>query len=243
MLSTRHEPAVRGYAVTHPPGQARLPIEHGWDQLLYAESGTMTVGTAGGAWTVPPFRALWVPGGAPATATNRFPVAVRSLYFASDLRVLPGAPRAVRVSGLVHELLLHTVRSCPLDLDTPLDAALLTVLLDQMRTLPESSLRLPDPTPAAAAALIRADWTRPLPDIARELGLSLRTLERAFAASTRLSLGAWRRRARILASLDHLAHGVPVTRAAVEVGYRTPSAFVTAFKAELGQTPRRYLAR
>jgi AraC-like DNA-binding protein len=36
---------------------------------------------------------------------------------------------------------------------------------------------------------------------------------------------------------------VPVTRAALAAGYTTPSAFVTAFKGELGQTPRRFLAR
>jgi AraC-like DNA-binding protein len=34
-----------------------------------------------------------------------------------------------------------------------------------------------------------------------------------------------------------------VTETALTAGYATPSAFVTAFKGELGETPRRFLPR
>lgn len=243
---TDAEPAVRGYAVTHPPGRARLPSGSGWDQLLYAEAGTLTVATARGSWTVPPYRALWLPDGDPAIATNRFPVKVRSLYLASALRALPGPARTMRLSDLVRELVLHAVRNCPLDTDDRLDAALLTVLLDQLPRLLEAPLWLPEPESAqarSAADLIRRDWTTPLPEVARAVGTSRRSLERAFAASTGLPLGAWRRRARILGSLDYLGSGLSVGRTAVLVGYSSPSAFVTAFANELGATPRRYLHR
>src|SRR3954454_5994919 len=139
MLRTRQpdEPAVRGYAVTHPPGRAVLPIEAGWDQLLYAESGAMTVSTAAGTWVIPAHRALWVPDGAPATVTNRSRVAVRTLYFAAGLRVLPVDVRAVNVPALTRPLVLHAVQTCPLRLDDPVQAALVTVLTDQLRRLPQ----------------------------------------------------------------------------------------------------------
>src|SRR6476660_7655721 len=138
--STRSEPAVRGYSVTHPAGSAVLPIEPGWDQLLYAASGVMTVSTPAGSWVIPPHRALWVPDGAPATVHTRGRVAVRTLYLSSSLRSLPAQLRAVNVPPLVRELVLHAVRSCPLDLDRRADAASLTLLIDQLRT-PRSSWR------------------------------------------------------------------------------------------------------
>lgn len=231
--------------MTHPPGRAVLPIEDGWDQLLYAATGTMTIATAAGSWTIPPRRALWIPDGAPATVLNRFPVAVRSLYFASNLHALPASVRIVNVTGLVRELLLHAVRTCPLETTDDLHRALLAVLVDQLHQLPDAALWLPAPaapaTAQAAARLISAHPAMPLTDIARKVGTSQRTLERSFLSATSFTLGAWRRRSRILSSLEYLAAGVPVTQTAASVGYTTPSAFVTAFKSELGQTPGRYL--
>lgn len=78
-------------------------------------------------------------------------------------------------------------------------------------------------------------------DLARRGGTSRRTLERIFAAETDLSLGAWRRRAHILDSLELLAAGATVTRTAIAAGYTTPSAYVAAFKRELRITPRQFL--
>lgn len=243
----RREPSVRGYAVTHPPGTAALPVEPGWDQLVYAVTGSMTVLTPTGSWTVPPARALWIPHGEQVQVVNRFRVAVRTLYLAAELHALPAAPRTVTVTGLVRELLLHAVSHSPLDLDTPVDKALLTLLIDQLHQLPIEPLWLPDPTVSglalSAAELIRNDPAQAIPDIARTVGVSQRTLERAFLAATRLTLGAWRRRARILASLHYLAAGATVTETSTTVGYSTPSAFVTAFKDQLGSPPNTYLRR
>ncbi|ADP79646.1 AraC family transcriptional regulator [Pseudofrankia inefficax] len=241
----RAEPAVRGYAVTHPPGVAALPIQAGWDQLLYTASGAMTISTPAGSWFIPPHRALWIPDGAQATVRNRSPAAVRNLYFATPLGVAPPRAQAVAVpERFGRELLLHAVRRCPLDLGDPVHAALLTVLVDQLRGLPEASVWLPwpsDPRASDLATALVADPAAGLTSLAHRVGASRRTLERAFGAETGLSLGAWRRRARILSSLDTLAAGASVTQAAIEAGYATPSAYVAAFKQELGQTPRHFL--
>ena len=39
---------MRGYAVTHPAGRVVLPAASGWNQLLFASAGVMTVETAAG---------------------------------------------------------------------------------------------------------------------------------------------------------------------------------------------------
>ncbi|MFT4215805.1 MAG: helix-turn-helix transcriptional regulator [Micropruina sp.] len=248
MSKTRHdgEPLVRGYAVTHPPGAARLPVAAGWDQLVYAASGTMMVSTAAGSWTVPPARALWIPAGEQVRIVNRFRVAVRTLYFATRLNALPPMTRIVTVTGLVRELLLHAVARSPLDIDAPVDNALLTLLVDQLHQLPDEPLWLPSPAASppiaiAAAELIRDDPARSVDSLARTVGVSQRTLERAFLAATGVTLGVWRRHARILASLHCLAAGTSVTETASAIGYSTPSAFVAAFKNQLGSPPSTYL--
>lgn len=56
-----------------------------------------------------------------------------------------------------------------------------------------------------------------------------------------MSLGAWRRRATILASLDTLLATGSVTEAAMAAGYGTPSSYITAFRRELNATPGAYL--
>src|SRR5262249_24613346 len=139
-----------------------------------------------GVWMVLFGCALWLFDGVAATVRNRFQVAMRSLYFDSALRVLPPRPRAFRVAGFVHKLLLHTVRACPLDAADRMHAALLTVLVDQLDGLPDAALFLPR-TDSPAAEL-----GRPVASIAHEVGMSVRTLERAFLADTGMSLGAWR---------------------------------------------------
>jgi len=70
-------------------------------------------------------------------------------------------------------------------------------------------------------------------------GISTRTLERVFA-DIDLSFARWRQRRRILHALRLLAGDAPVTQVALAVGYQSPSAFIAAFKRELGVTPGEY---
>jgi len=50
----------------------------------------------------------------------------------------------------------------------------------------------------------------------------------------------WRRRMRLMHALRLLAAGRGVTEVGLEVGYSSTSAFIAAFKRELGTTPFRY---
>jgi AraC-like DNA-binding protein len=102
-----------------------------------------------------------------------------------------------------------------------------------------------DPRARQAAELLRRrpGDSRALEKTAREAGASKLTLERLFRAETHMTLGRWRQRSRLIEALRRLAAGHAVTRVALEVGYESPSAFVAAFRRELGTTPGRYFAR
>lgn len=246
MSNKRHpgEPRLRGYAVTHPPGSTTLPTQPGWDQLIYTATGSVSVQAGFVRSTVPPQRALWVPDGTTAVMTNRYRAAVRTLYFDRDLEAAPTQVEVIAVQGFPRELLLHVVQICPLYDEADTDRALLTVLLDQLHGLPGAGLQLPvphDEEMRCAAELLRAEPALPLADAAARLTTRRRTLERRLLQQTGMNIGLWRRRARIHDSLQHLAAAMSIEQVSALVGYANPSAYVTAFRRELGCSPRKFL--
>ena len=242
------EPAVRGYSVTHPAGSAVLPIEPGWDQLLYAASGVMTVSTPAGLVGHPAARALWIPDGAPATVhtrgrvavQNALPVVVVAIASRADPRRERSAvgPRAAAARGAVVPARPRASRPTP---------RCSRVLLDQLRI----ASRCAAPTSPAA----RRACGRPRGRAHRRSRRSTsrcwrRGSARAAAPSsasspreTGMTLGAWRRRARGAARARAPRGRNTVTATAAAVGYATPSSFVASFKQELGHPPGRLAPR
>lgn len=256
MSKKRHRPVqgdegllVRSYAVTHPHNLGlSLRAYPDWDQLAYASRGVMTVATCQGTWVVPPHRAVWIPAGVSYSVRMSGRVTVRTLFFRPGLRGrLPKTCAALDVPPLVRELVLHASRRSTLRRDVAADRRLARFILDQLATLRAQPLQLPipgDPRARQAAELLHADPSRPhaLGEIARAAGASKRTLERLFLRETAMTLGRWRRRLRMVEALRMLAEGHAVTRVALDVGYQNPSAFISAFRRELGRTPGRYFA-
>ena len=239
------EPPVRGYAVTHPHGPVVLPQSEGWDQLIYAASGVMSVHTGDDVWVVPPDRAVWVPAGVRHRIEMSGRTAVRTLYFPAGSTPMPRGCRAVNVAPLLRELILHVLRLSPLDAAVPAHDRLVGVLHDQLAALPVAPLRLPLPTEprarrCAEALLADPADTAGVDVLARRVGAGRRTLERLFRDGTGLSVGRWRERLRLVTALRLLAAGKPATQVAHAVGYATPSAFGAMFVRELGVSPGRY---
>src|SRR2546421_294561 len=70
--------------------------------------------------------------------------------------------------------------------------------------------------------------------LARRAGASRRTLERIFLRETKMTVGEWRRRMRLLHAVRLLAADQSVTAVALEAGYSSVSAFVAVFKKTFG---------
>lgn len=237
---------VRSYSITHPPGRVALPTQAGWDYLVFAHTGLFTAFTESAAWTIPAHRALCVPDGTRLRIETTRRVGMRCLYVDTGLGVLGDEVRVVNLTPLTRELTLHAVDAAPMDLSVPADAATITLLADQLALQPGAPLHLPlpdDPVARSIAAAIMSTPSIPLRDQLRVASANRRTIERRFNTETAMSLGKWRRRARILASVALLADGQRVTTVAVAMGYSSPSAFVAAFHAELGTSPREYMQK
>jgi AraC-like DNA-binding protein len=240
---------IRGLAQTFADGAVLDAHTHPWAQLVYAVSGVMQVATPQVAWMVPPTRAIWVPGGTPHEIRMRGEVAMRTLYFTPaepDARL--AACRSIEVQPLLRELILHIVRQRMLKLDTAAEQRLGGLLLDLLATGETAPLELPLPRDPRARRMAEAILAAPgsegsLADVSRTAGASLRTLQRLFQSETRLTLEAWRGRARMQQAVVALGRGASVTEAGLDAGYQSASAFIAAFRRAFGVTPARYRAR
>ena len=237
---------VRGLAVTYPDRFRLDAHSHPWAQLVYGASGVMKIATPNATWLAPPTRAIWVPAGVAHEIEMRGAVAMRTLYLAPSSRDPRLATcRAIEVAPLLRELILHIVRIGLLDATDPAHARLEELLVDLLAAAETAPLELPlpaDPRAQGFAERLLADVSADvsLAAMARGSGASLRTLQRLFLAQTGLSLEAWRGRARMQQAVVALSAGAPVTEAALEAGYQSPSAFIAAFKRAFGVTPGRY---
>jgi AraC-like DNA-binding protein len=236
---------IRTLACTYYGGCHVEPHVHPWGQLIYAATGVMRVKAAGRLWLVPPARAVWAPAGLEHEIWARGDFAMRTLYISPALAAsLPSECVGLDVPPLLRELIVHIVGIGMLREDDPDHRALAQVavgLLKSPQPLP-SSLPWPrDGRAVAAAERLLSDPSAPaeLEAVARASGASARTLQRLFLDETGFGYAEWRQRLRLLHAATLLGAGSSVTEAGLEAGYATTSAFIAAFKKQLGRTPAR----
>lgn len=238
---------VRSMAVRFTEGYRASPHRHDWHQLSYASEGALRVATRDGAWIAPPQRAVWIPAGVEHEEEMRGAGAMRSLYFARAICTgLPQHCVVLPAPALLRELILEVAEHSVLDAAKPAHKRLTQVIVDRLALLqPLPAQALPLPRDKRAIAIARILENEPgnnddLALLARRAGASVRTVQRLFASETGMAFAQWRQRMRLLNAVERLGAGVSVTDAALDVGYSSVSAFVSAFRREFGVTPGRF---
>jgi AraC-like DNA-binding protein/mannose-6-phosphate isomerase-like protein (cupin superfamily) len=251
MSRRRHTPEderfflVRSLASDLPNGRSLSAHAHPWSQLIYAVSGVLSVWTEQGSWVTPPQWAVWAPAGVAHAMRVTGATSLRTLYVRPGLPRQPRTSSVIAVSPLLRELILRAVDIGMLDRRQPTHRAMTDLILHELRAQPTPSLDLPQP---------RSGWVRRIADymvaspsergshaaLAKRFGVGVRTLERSFVEETGLSLGRWRKQARMLHALRGLGAGASVKQVALEAGYLSPSAFIAAFRSALHTTPGKY---
>jgi AraC-like DNA-binding protein len=238
---------LRSMGVSYSSGHVLAPHSHRWGQLIYAVSGTMQVLAGNTLWLVPPTRALWAPAGVVHSIEMRGEVAMRTIYVPTEFATekLPSVCHAIDVRLLLRELILHIVTLRLLTREDPEHLHLTQVFLDLVAKAERLPLFVPMPKDGRAASvahLLREDPARDdgIETLAREAGASARTLQRVFRVETGLRFVEWRQRLRLLQAITLLEQGSSVTDAGAAAGYASTSAFVAAFKMQIGDTPHRF---
>ncbi len=235
---------VYGHVLGLPNRAISHRHSHVWVQLSYAVRGVIEVATAAGRFIAPPLCAVWIPAGVPHGVRCSQDTEIRSLYI--DPAAVPlnwAGCRVLAVTPLLREL-IRTFSELPIEYDEQgPNGRLVKVLLDQLACAPEIGLILPWPQDLRLRKLCsdlqaHPDSRRNLAHYSNKLKLSERTLSRLFLQQTGLSFRLWRQRSRLLASLPLLERGNRVTDVALACGYESMSAFIAAFREQMGATPR-----
>jgi len=229
------------------PSGHLIPLhQHSRSQFLYASSGVMTVKTNRGIWVVPPLRAVWIPANTLHEIEVSGHLSMRTLYIDPTLFSGPSAECCViAVTPLLRELILYATSLPQLYSLGGEEERLLTVMLDQISSVDMASLELPMPEDQRLKKIynllsVNPGDNRTLDDWGKTVGATGRTVARLIRVETGMSFGQWRQQVRILEALRRLGINEPVTTVAIELGYDSPSAFISMFKKHLGQTPGRY---
>lgn len=221
---------------------------HAWHQMVYAISGVLTVTTRAGSFVISPEQAAWLPTGLDHKVGSMFGAEFRSLWI--DERIASGLPSdqptLFGVSPLLKALIVEAARIEHEQDEDDYAARITQLILDQLRRATPMSTALPWPSSPSLVGLCETLYADPADPTemaawSSVLGMSERTLARRFQAETGMSLRTWRRRLRLFRAIEMLGSGLDVTRTALELGYGSTSAFIYAFRQELGSSPHAYM--
>ena len=239
-MSTLPRPAL-GQVGSLPNHAISTPHRHPWAQLSYAIKGVITVNTPAGQFVAPPTRAILIPSGVEHGVHCPPQTVIRSLYIAAD-NLGQRHCQVLEIDPLLRELIV-AFALLPVEYDEQgADGRLVAVLLDRLAQAKPADLMLPWPATPYLVELCHylannADCRLPLAHFSTQLGVSDKTLSRAFKRDTGMSFRQWRQRSRLLSALPLLEAGERVTDVALACGYDSLSAFIAAFKALLGSSP------
>ena len=220
---------------------------HAWLQMAYAISGVLTVAVEGQSLVISPEQAVWLPTGLRHRVGSLLGAEFRSLWIADEAGDgLPARPTVFGVSPLRRALIVEASEIEGRADHDGYQRRVTDLILDQLRRAPPLAGALPWPRNELLRRLCEALYADPgdarSPDAwGRELGTSGRTLARRFEAELGMSLRSWRRRLRLFKAIELMGGGLSVTQTAMELGYGSTSAFVYAFRSDMGCSPQAYM--
>jgi AraC-like DNA-binding protein len=212
---------------------------HRTHQLLQVQRGAVAFTHDAATWVVPTGGAVWIPAG----HTHRFEALETTtawgLYVRPARSDHPAEPGPVEISTLLDALMVTLSRPVP---DPVRRARLERVVRDELGDLRPRQFVVAVPRDAAARhvaleLIAEPADERSLDELAASVGTSVRTLQRRFRDETGLAFQTWRRRAGMQQAMVALRRGENIAAVAHRSGFSSASAFIAAFRAELGVTP------
>ncbi|MFD7707843.1 helix-turn-helix domain-containing protein [Streptomyces sp. NPDC059786] len=215
------------------------PHSHALHELVWVRGGTLTSRVEDRIFTVSEGYGLWMPAGVVHGGRATAGACFHEAFFAPDRAPFAfEEPRAIAMTPLLESLLTYLSRT---DLDAAARARAESVVFDVVEPSEHRfALQLPgDPRIDAIAEALLDDPAdgRSLEEWAQWLGISDRTVTRAFRHATGLSFAQWRQVLRVHRALALLADGLDVTAVSETLGYAQPSTFIASFRRVMGTTP------
>lgn len=242
--------AFRIISETHfvPEPTRWKPHRHPAHELVWVRRGTMTARIDDRVFTITEGYGLWVPAGFSHSGRLTAGIELYNAFFSTenapetfDSSTFASAT-AVAMVPMLQALLVHLSRE---DLGAEQRTRAEAVVFDVLEpTEQQLAVRLPETGHVRTIAQTLLDDPgdeRSIEDWARQLGVSVRTVSRAFRAATGLSFQQWRAQVRIHHALELLGAGCSVNEASERLGYARPSSFIDVFKRVMGSTPGTFM--
>jgi AraC-like DNA-binding protein len=197
-------------------------------------------------WVIPPQFALWIPARTQHRIQMTGAVSMRTLYIKRGLTSLPSRCAVLHVTPLLRELIVETICFRRLRLRNRLERALGDVVLSRIEQATAVPIFVTMPKEPRALAIAEAVLSNPaqpetLAKLCARVGVSVRTVQRAFRKDVGIDFESWRRQVRLTKAVELLVNGSSVKQVAFAVGYRQTSAFVELFRRTFGASPKAWL--
>lgn len=226
-----------------------MPRDTWWDEhshptheLLWNDRGASTATIGPRTWTITSSIGLWIPAGVPHSGWMAAGTWSRAAQFrVHEAPAISETPVAVDVSEMLRLLLDRlSLDNLPADSRSTTEAMILDVLEPAAH---EVLLRVPESLRLAPIVETLLDNPADLTTLAQwatRIGLSSRTLTRLFQEETGVGFSRWVQSVRAHRAIAMMARGENIDDVAAAVGFRSASAFGTAFRRVTGASPGRF---
>lgn len=217
---------------------------HPGPELVWNERGASSVTIGQRKWAVTPRIGLWIPAGVLHSAEAPSGTWYRAALFGARAeRGISDEPVAVDITPLMR-LLLERLGAGSLTEASRVttEAMVLDLLEPSDRDLCVHVPEAPMLGPIVDAVLANPGDRRTLGEWADALGVSTRTVTRAFERETGMAFAQWLSVVRAQRAIMLLTDGADSHEVAADVGYSSVSAFGAAFRRSSGLTPGAFQA-
>lgn len=225
---------------------------HAWVQMVFSSRGAVRVSTGNAAYTVPPWRAVWIPARMPHTATVLEDAHLHSLHvlWPPPDRQAPESAwlscRVIEVRPLLRELVMALAEDDVQRHHSPRYASLCALATLEIRNAPTLPLGITLPEERRLRALCESFLAQPrldrsLAQLAAQTGASVSTVHRLFQSELGSHFSEWRKQALLAHALALAAKGMTIGEIAFELGYSSPSAFSSMVTRLMGMPPGKLL--
>jgi len=216
---------------------------HKNQQLLYVPSGFMQLRALNEVLLISSGQAVIIPAGIAYSLEALSDVAMCTVYLeASEVPPQHSEMNVFTVSKLVHELI--TALSCESFDESPnIRGDKIVALMEVELNLAESSpFIIPMPKDSrlnyiCSRLIQNPSQNKTLNEWGNECGASERTLSRLFSKELGMNYRSWRQLVRVHYALDLFTEKKSIKQVVTTCGYRSYSAFTSAFQSHIGVTP------
>lgn len=166
----------------------------------------------------------------------------------SDDEHFPDEPSVYRMNSFLDALLQRASALKDTYYPESYISHLVALLGHEIERLEELPLGLPLPIDRRARNVADELLRHPSMDLsqeqlARQWGVSARTLSRLFINQTGLTFSQWRQQSKVVTSLALIQQGLSINEVASLSGYNNVSAYIEAFRQRFGETPGKFQSK